>query len=81
MSGVRGLVPAVMAIGVGIFTGYYAFKPAFQELDVERRTKNQSQFQVVNVNSNISSTIAPSTATPQSDTPTETRETSARPTK
>ncbi|KAJ5594898.1 uncharacterized protein N7459_001106 [Penicillium hispanicum] len=32
----RNLLPAVLAIGVGVFTGYYTFQPAFQDLAIER---------------------------------------------
>ncbi|KAH8699259.1 hypothetical protein BGW36DRAFT_377603 [Talaromyces proteolyticus] len=42
MSGMRGLVPATVAIGVGVFTGYYTFQPAFQQLQTEKRTDQRS---------------------------------------
>ncbi|KAE8555262.1 hypothetical protein TMatcc_005142 [Talaromyces marneffei ATCC 18224] len=50
MSGLRGLIPATVAIGLGIFTGYYTFHPAIQELNAERRTINQSATTVANNN-------------------------------
>ncbi|KAJ5226026.1 hypothetical protein N7468_007251 [Penicillium chermesinum] len=36
----RNLIPAVLAIGVGVFTGYYTFQPAFQEIAIERAHGN-----------------------------------------
>ncbi|CAI7644712.1 unnamed protein product [Penicillium glandicola] len=32
----RNFVPALFAIGVGIFTGYYTFQPTFQQLQYEK---------------------------------------------
>ncbi|KAJ5603651.1 hypothetical protein N7537_006607 [Penicillium hordei] len=33
----RNFFPAIFAIGVGIFTGYYTFQPTFQQLQYERQ--------------------------------------------
>ncbi|EAL93588.1 uncharacterized protein AFUA_2G12950 [Aspergillus fumigatus Af293] len=33
----RNFIPAALAIGVGILTGYYTFHPALQELQIEKR--------------------------------------------
>ncbi|KAJ5773026.1 hypothetical protein N7457_007922 [Penicillium paradoxum] len=32
----RNFVPALLAIGVGVFTGYYTFQPTFQQLQYEK---------------------------------------------
>ncbi|KAJ5467069.1 hypothetical protein N7475_004821 [Penicillium sp. IBT 31633x] len=32
----RNFVPALLVIGVGVFTGYYTFQPTFQQLQYER---------------------------------------------
>ncbi|KAJ5093707.1 hypothetical protein N7456_009568 [Penicillium angulare] len=32
----RNFITAAVTIGVGVFTGYYAFQPALQELAVQR---------------------------------------------
>ncbi|KAI2794649.1 hypothetical protein POX_a01248 [Penicillium oxalicum] len=32
----RNFFPVVMAIGVGVFTGYYTFQPTFQQMSVEK---------------------------------------------
>jgi hypothetical protein len=32
----RNFFPVVMAIGVGVFTGYYTFQPTFQQLAAEK---------------------------------------------
>ncbi|KAF3388867.1 hypothetical protein F1880_003883, partial [Penicillium rolfsii] len=32
----RNFFPVVMAIGVGIFTGYYTFQPTFQQMAIEK---------------------------------------------
>ncbi|KAJ5688748.1 hypothetical protein N7462_003140 [Penicillium macrosclerotiorum] len=32
----RNFLPVVLAIGVGVFTGYYTFQPTFQQLAAER---------------------------------------------
>ncbi|KAI9934971.1 hypothetical protein ASPWEDRAFT_175690 [Aspergillus wentii DTO 134E9] len=32
----RGFFPAVLAIGMGVFTGYYTFQPALRELQYEK---------------------------------------------
>ncbi|OJJ47169.1 hypothetical protein ASPZODRAFT_132123 [Penicilliopsis zonata CBS 506.65] len=32
----RNFLPAVLAIGVGVFTGYYTFQPALRELQTEK---------------------------------------------
>ncbi|QQK42671.1 hypothetical protein Pdw03_6572 [Penicillium digitatum] len=32
----RNFFPAIFAIGVGVFTGYYTFQPTFQQLQYER---------------------------------------------
>ncbi|OQD72461.1 hypothetical protein PENDEC_c021G05948 [Penicillium decumbens] len=37
----RNLFPVVMAIGVGVFTGYYTFQPTFQQLAAERAPATQ----------------------------------------
>ncbi|KAF7172874.1 hypothetical protein CNMCM5623_004984 [Aspergillus felis] len=33
----RNFIPAALAIGMGILTGYYTFQPALQELQTEKR--------------------------------------------
>ncbi|GIJ88947.1 hypothetical protein Asppvi_007875 [Aspergillus pseudoviridinutans] len=33
----RNFIPAALAIGMGILTGYYTFQPALQELQIEKR--------------------------------------------
>ncbi|OOQ90233.1 hypothetical protein PEBR_05644 [Penicillium brasilianum] len=32
----RNFFPVVMAIGVGVFTGYYTFQPTFQQMAIEK---------------------------------------------
>ncbi|KAJ5290848.1 hypothetical protein N7478_000099 [Penicillium angulare] len=32
----RNFITAAVTIGVGVFTGYYAFQPALQELAIQR---------------------------------------------
>ncbi|KAJ5776187.1 uncharacterized protein N7511_001198 [Penicillium nucicola] len=32
----RNFVPALLAIGVGVFTGYYTFQPTFQQMQHEK---------------------------------------------
>ncbi|KAJ5089748.1 hypothetical protein N7532_008432 [Penicillium argentinense] len=32
----RNLFPVVIAIGVGVFTGYYTFQPSFQQLAIDK---------------------------------------------
>ncbi|KAJ6128632.1 hypothetical protein N7471_009849 [Penicillium samsonianum] len=32
----RNFFPAIFAIGVGVFTGYYTFQPTFQQLQYEK---------------------------------------------
>ncbi|KAL4893170.1 hypothetical protein BDV59DRAFT_202141 [Aspergillus ambiguus] len=32
----RNWFPALIAIGMGVFTGYYTFQPALKELQVEK---------------------------------------------
>ncbi|KAJ5133590.1 uncharacterized protein N7443_004789 [Penicillium atrosanguineum] len=38
----RNFFPVVMAIGVGVFTGYYTFQPTFQQLAAEKPPSVQS---------------------------------------
>ncbi|KAJ5322467.1 hypothetical protein N7452_010756 [Penicillium brevicompactum] len=38
----RNFVPALFAIGVGIFTGYYTFNPTFAQLQYEKEHARQS---------------------------------------
>ncbi|KAJ5478787.1 hypothetical protein N7530_004296 [Penicillium desertorum] len=33
----RNFFPALFAIGVGVFTGYYTFQPTFQQLQYEKQ--------------------------------------------
>ncbi|RLL98576.1 hypothetical protein CFD26_107809 [Aspergillus turcosus] len=33
----RNFIPAALAIGMGILTGYYTFQPALQEIQIEKR--------------------------------------------
>ncbi|KAF7718253.1 Uncharacterized protein PECH_002068 [Penicillium ucsense] len=35
----RNFFPVVMAIGVGVFTGYYTFQPTLQQMSVEKTQK------------------------------------------
>ncbi|KAF4214006.1 hypothetical protein CNMCM5878_009756 [Aspergillus fumigatiaffinis] len=35
----RNFIPAALAIGVGILTGYYTFQPALQELQIEKHSR------------------------------------------
>ncbi|CAI7590078.1 unnamed protein product [Penicillium bialowiezense] len=39
----RNLVPAIFAIGVGIFTGYYTFNPTFAQLQYEKEHARKAQ--------------------------------------
>ncbi|EYE97755.1 uncharacterized protein EURHEDRAFT_375575 [Aspergillus ruber CBS 135680] len=32
----RNFIPAVLAIGMGVFTGYYTFQPALKDLEHEK---------------------------------------------
>ncbi|KAJ5595962.1 hypothetical protein N7450_002420 [Penicillium hetheringtonii] len=32
----RNFLPVALAIGVGVFTGYYTFQPTFQQLAIEK---------------------------------------------
>ncbi|THC95844.1 hypothetical protein EYZ11_004671 [Aspergillus tanneri] len=34
----RNFIPALLAIGMGVFTGYYTFNPAFRELHSDKET-------------------------------------------
>ncbi|KAJ5495972.1 hypothetical protein N7539_001088 [Penicillium diatomitis] len=36
----RNFFPVVMAIGVGVFTGYYTFQPTLQQMSVEKTQKS-----------------------------------------
>ncbi|CAI7573774.1 hypothetical protein N7533_005068 [Penicillium manginii] len=36
----RNFIPVALAIGVGVYTGYYTFQPAFQELAAEKTHGN-----------------------------------------
>ncbi|CAI7672232.1 unnamed protein product [Penicillium pancosmium] len=36
----RNFIPVALAIGVGVYTGYYTFQPAFQELAAEKTQGN-----------------------------------------
>ncbi|KAK1143495.1 hypothetical protein N8T08_006301 [Aspergillus melleus] len=38
----RNFFPALMAIGMGVWTGYYAFNPALRELQSEQGTSQQA---------------------------------------
>ncbi|KAJ5666041.1 uncharacterized protein N7477_008489 [Penicillium maclennaniae] len=38
----RNFFPVIMAIGVGVFTGYYTFQPTFQQLAAEKSPGVQS---------------------------------------
>ncbi|GES57174.1 hypothetical protein ANI_1_220024 [Aspergillus terreus] len=39
----RNWFPAIMAIGMGVFTGYYTFQPALKELQVEKGQGQRGQ--------------------------------------
>ncbi|GLI76303.1 hypothetical protein PoHVEF18_004574 [Penicillium ochrochloron] len=39
----RNFFPVVMAIGVGVFTGYYTFQPTFQQMAIEKDQIPQQQ--------------------------------------
>ncbi|PYH99575.1 hypothetical protein BO71DRAFT_394055 [Aspergillus ellipticus CBS 707.79] len=60
----RNWVPALVAIGVGVFTGYHTFQPAFKELQDERLKSTQSPAQ-----SQEQKTAQPSTPTSNGDSP------------
>ncbi|KAJ5129415.1 uncharacterized protein N7515_005454 [Penicillium bovifimosum] len=47
----RNFVPALLAIGVGVFTGYYTFQPTFQQLQYEKEHAQKT--------SPLSDTLAP----------------------
>ncbi|PLB55719.1 hypothetical protein P170DRAFT_471123 [Aspergillus steynii IBT 23096] len=38
----RNFFPAIMAIGMGVYTGYYTFNPAFRELQSEKEPSQQA---------------------------------------
>ncbi|KAJ5190894.1 uncharacterized protein N7498_009879 [Penicillium cinerascens] len=46
----RNFFPVVMAIGVGVFTGYYTFQPTFQQLAAEKAPDSQPYPPVVSSN-------------------------------
>ncbi|KAL1850890.1 hypothetical protein Plec18167_002628 [Paecilomyces lecythidis] len=77
MSGVRGFFPAVVAIGVGVLTGYYTFQPAFQQLSAEksaqlRRRENPSERNMVEVRGPAKSIPTSSSPTTPSGLPPQT---------
>ncbi|PWY89572.1 hypothetical protein BO94DRAFT_534351 [Aspergillus sclerotioniger CBS 115572] len=39
----RNWVPALMAIGMGVWTGYYSFQPALRDLQSEKGNGPQTQ--------------------------------------
>ncbi|KAF7593725.1 hypothetical protein BBP40_011017 [Aspergillus hancockii] len=39
----RNWIPALVAIGVGVFTGYYTFQPALKELQNDKVTSQRAQ--------------------------------------
>ncbi|KAF9883569.1 hypothetical protein FE257_003168 [Aspergillus nanangensis] len=39
----RNWFPALMAIGMGVFSGYYAFQPALKELQTEKDQSHRVQ--------------------------------------
>ncbi|PTU19554.1 hypothetical protein P175DRAFT_0559112 [Aspergillus ochraceoroseus IBT 24754] len=39
----RNFIPATLAIGVGIATGYYTFQPALREFQTENTKSQQNQ--------------------------------------
>ncbi|KAB8069820.1 hypothetical protein BDV29DRAFT_182057 [Aspergillus leporis] len=39
----RNWIPALVAIGVGVFSGYYSFQPALKELQIEKTTTQRVQ--------------------------------------
>ncbi|PYI07637.1 hypothetical protein BO78DRAFT_396259 [Aspergillus sclerotiicarbonarius CBS 121057] len=39
----RNWVPALMAIGMGVWTGYYSFQPALRDLQSEKEREPQTQ--------------------------------------
>ncbi|KAJ5856090.1 uncharacterized protein N7529_010034 [Penicillium soppii] len=38
----RNFIPALFAIGVGVFSGYYTFNPTFQQLQYEKSQASKS---------------------------------------
>ncbi|KAE8147759.1 hypothetical protein BDV25DRAFT_142451 [Aspergillus avenaceus] len=51
----RNHIPALVAIGVGIFTGYYTFQPSLKELQVDKTTPQREQQQPQDAQSTMTS--------------------------
>ncbi|KAJ5317052.1 hypothetical protein N7508_001560, partial [Penicillium antarcticum] len=67
----RNFVPALLAIGVGVFTGYYTFQPTFQQLQHEKANANRQPSGLSSLSaSKEKSDVSP----PQGDAATSTTE-------
>ncbi|KAJ6072755.1 hypothetical protein N7467_010840 [Penicillium canescens] len=63
----RNFVPALLAIGVGVFTGYYTFQPTFQQLQYEKANANRQPTTLSDLSASKQKADAP---TPQGDAAT-----------
>ncbi|OQE16376.1 hypothetical protein PENSTE_c024G06761 [Penicillium steckii] len=65
----RNFLPVALAIGVGVFTGYYTFQPTFQQMAIEKAHGNGPAGPRSNAGTQSNINGPPADANPQSSKP------------